>query len=124
MEDLAREERLRGRERIGQLFQEGATGASGKVLARALPNPDARVRVVAVAGKRLGNAVRRNRMRRLLRAAYRTQKERLPKGWDIALVAKAGLLEAPWLDVTRDVERAIGRAVSGCSGPRPPRRNR
>lgn len=120
MNTLPRHERLRGRDCVGRLFREGARGAAGKVAARALPNASGDTRVAAVAGKTLGNAVERNRMRRLLRAAYRMRKDNLPRGWDIALVARPGLLEATWRDVTRDVGLAIERALREASAPRRP----
>lgn len=126
MERLPKERRLRGRDRIGQLFAEGARGSSGAILVRAVRNDDPGVtRIVAVAGKKLGNAVRRNRMRRRLRAAFRTCGESLPGGWDFALVARRELLEAEWPQVIRDLEKAMRRAVGDIpSGPRPfrPRR--
>ena len=124
MQTLPKKERLCGRRRIGELFDTGAKGATRRVLARALPGETAEGRVAVVAGKKLGNAVKRNRLRRRLRAAYRMQKEAFPPGWDIVLVARAGLLEAKWLDVTKEVELAVGRALTDCTGPLPPRPNR
>ena len=118
-ENLPKNERLRGRERIGELFDGGARAAAGKVAARALPNGLDATRLAAIAGKALGGAVKRNRMRRRLRAAFRIQKDRLPQGWDMALVAKSGLLEATWQDVMRDVMQAAERVARKSSEPSP-----
>lgn len=120
MEDLPRDRRLRGREGVGRLFTDGARGSAGRVAARALPNGLGYSRLAAVAGKSLGNAVKRNRLRRLLRAAFRLQRERLPAGWDFALIARPGLLEATWLDLKRDAALAAERATRAASGPRRP----
>ena len=38
--------------------------------------------------KKLGNAVKRNRTRRIIREAYRNVEETLNNGWDIVIVAK------------------------------------
>lgn len=123
MHTLPKNERLFSRDRIGQLFGEGAKGSSATVLARALASPDGQTRVAVVAGKKLGNAVLRNRLKRRLRAAYRLQKHELPTGLDAALVAKRGLAEATWADVMRDVARAARQAAREVSGLPPPGQN-
>ena len=111
MENLPKSQRLHGRDCLGGLFREGGRGASGKIAARALPNDTGETRMAAVAGKSLGKANKRTRMRRLIRAAFRIQKDSLPAGWDLALVARPGLLEAQWPDIMRDVAKAVERAV-------------
>ncbi|MDR1520457.1 MAG: ribonuclease P protein component [Planctomycetota bacterium] len=123
METLPREERLRGRKLIDRIFREGSRGAAGKAAARALANSEGRNRLAAMAGKALGGAVKRSRMRRRIRAAWREQKGRLPLGWDVALLARPGLLEAKWQDVRRDVILAAERSIRDASGQgRRPRR--
>lgn len=117
MQNLPRERRLRGRERMGELFAEGRHAASGTVLVRALPAPEGRGRMAAIAGKKLGGAVERNRMRRRLRAAYRLSRDKLPAGWDFALVARRGLLEATWPKLVQDIENAARKAVATSGRP-------
>lgn len=112
MGTLPRTERLRNRDDIGRLFSEGGSGVSGGILVKALPLPEGGGQVVIVAGKKLGNAVVRNRLKRRLRAAYRQEKDTLAEGWMLALVARRGLLEAKWQDVTRDLQQAVKRAIT------------
>jgi ribonuclease P protein component len=127
---LPKQERLRGAEAIGRLFDGGSRGGSKTVNALALPavpQPESAengTRIAFIAGKKLGKAVLRNRMRRRLRAAYRTQKDELslPAGFTLALMAKKGLLEARWRDVMSDVKTAAERAVGGRECGRPPHR--
>ena len=116
MENLPRVERLCSRKRIGRLFEVGSRGATGKVAVRVLANGKGVNRIAAIAGKGLGIAVRRNRMRRRIRAAYRQSKDRLPQGWDVAIIARPGLLEAAWEDAKRDVILAAERAIRDASG--------
>ncbi|MDR1536282.1 MAG: ribonuclease P protein component [Planctomycetota bacterium] len=124
MEGFSRRERLRSRNRIGDLFREGWRGAAATAAARALANPAGVNLVAVIAGKGLGGAVKRNRARRRLRAAYRQQKNRLPRGWDLAILAKPGFLEAEWPDVKRDVILAAERAIRGATGKNRPVRPR
>ena len=68
-------------------------------------------RVAFVAGKGVGNAVRRNRAKRRLRAAI--ARVRLRDGLTYVVIARRGAVDAPfpslvtWLDVaTRSTEKA------------------
>lgn len=77
---------------IDRLFAGGRRVSHPALLVLVLPTPPAREpdgRVLFVAGTRLGNAVKRNRSKRVLREAARRAAAPWP-GWDIALVARAG----------------------------------
>lgn len=121
MSGLPKSQRIRGKENMGRLFSVGGKGAHGVVAARAVPNELDHARLAAVAGKKLGGAVKRNRMRRRLRAAFRLHKEQLPKGFDLALIARPGLLEASWTEIVAAVLKATEKAASGRDHGRPPR---
>lgn len=50
-------------------------------------------RLGITAGKKIGNAVRRNRAKRLIRLAYRQSEIALPVGIDLVIVARSRLCE-------------------------------
>ncbi|MGN0605453.1 MAG: ribonuclease P protein component [Oscillospiraceae bacterium] len=56
------------------------------------------------AGKKVGNAVKRNRAKRIIRQAYRENELLFPVGMDIVIVARAS---APYAD-TSAVSRFLG----------------
>lgn len=60
--------------------------------------------------KRLGNAVARNRMKRLIREAVRSLLPAVAPGKDLVFVARAAAAEAGHQQVRQAVENLLGRA--------------
>lgn len=55
------------------------------------PSNEAQTRIGYIASKSLGNAVHRNRARRLMREATRQLSDTIPNGWDIVLIAQTSI---------------------------------
>lgn len=51
--------------------------------------------------KKLGNAVIRNRARRIIRAAYRECEKYIPLGYDFIVVARTGIIDKKSTDIKR-----------------------
>lgn len=49
--------------------------------------------------KKLGNAVVRNRARRIIRAAYRESEQYIPLGYDLVVVARNGIVDKKSSDI-------------------------
>jgi ribonuclease P protein component len=81
-----RKERLKGRNEIRDVFSRGKNfgcrGAKFFVLKNNLPYN----RICFTLSRKFGNAVKRNRARRLCREAYRFLRPRLPGGYDLILL--------------------------------------
>lgn len=58
-------------------------------------------RLGITAGKKVGNAVRRNRAKRIIRQAYRENETLMPLGIDIVIVARASIAEVKSGTVSR-----------------------
>ena len=66
--------------------------------------------VAFVAGRRVGGAVHRNRARRILRAAWREVAPKVGDGYDVALVARAGILQTRTHELVTEVAELLARA--------------
>jgi len=84
--------RLRRPEEFRRVRSEGRSWAHPLFVLWRAPGTMDGSRVGIAASRRVGNAVERNRARRLLREAVRKLYGRIIGGWDIVLVARSGLL--------------------------------
>ena len=67
--------------------------------------------------KRIGNAVRRNYVRRRIREAFRTQKDALPKGLDIICVVQPKAAKRGF-DLAASLRKLVGEASRGLARKR------
>ena len=75
--------------------------ANGYLVLYARPNRQGINRVGITAGKKLGHAVVRNRVRRRLREIYRLHESQFQPGWDIVVVARSRAVDAPYQKLER-----------------------
>jgi ribonuclease P protein component len=68
------------------------------------------LRIGVVAGRVVGNAVRRNRAKRLLRQAIRPYLTLIPAGWDILLIARQPLAAATFQRVQEVLATLLRRS--------------
>jgi ribonuclease P protein component len=60
--------------------------------------------------KRIGNAVRRNRVKRLLRESVRGYADLVKPGYDVVIIARAAMREACYADTDAAVVHLLGLA--------------
>ena len=102
--------RLRRPEDFRRVWSEGRSWAHPLFILWALPNCLARARVGITASRKVGNAVARNRARRLLREGVRQLYGNISEGWDLVLVARSSLVEVKESQVEAALERTLQRA--------------
>ena len=84
---LGRGLRLRNTTAFRAVYAARARAADGRLVAYARPNGLEVTRLGVSVGRRSGGAVERNRIKRLLREAFRQARAAFPRGYDIVLVS-------------------------------------
>jgi ribonuclease P protein component len=59
--------------------------------------------------KKIGNAVQRNRVKRLIREFFRLHRNHFPKGFDIVIAAKRNAISVNYSDITEELSEALTR---------------
>jgi ribonuclease P protein component len=106
---LAFVETLKTDSQFERVRKEGRTWAVGPVLLNAAQNDENIIRCGFVAGKKIGNAVARNRARRLMREAVRVRLASLKPDWDLVWIARASIVDADAASVSAAVQEALNR---------------
>ncbi|HDZ20000.1 MAG TPA: ribonuclease P protein component [Phycisphaerae bacterium] len=82
--------RVRHRADFARVFAAGQSARDELVTVMAVANGLRQARLGTAVSKRLGGAVRRNRMKRLIREAFRLIRCELPGGYDYVVLPRSG----------------------------------
>lgn len=93
-----------------RIYARGKSYVSPLVVVYALKNRTKNVRVGITTSKKVGNAVQRNRSRRVIREAFRALAPRVRPGFDLVLVARGKTPYVKSTDVRRQLERQLQAA--------------
>ena len=93
-----------------RIYASGKSYVSPLVVVYALKNRTKNVRVGITTSKKVGNAVQRNRSRRVIREAFRALAPRVRPGFDLVLVARGKTPYVKSTDVRRQLERQLQAA--------------
>jgi ribonuclease P protein component len=110
MYNLPKSARLRRNKSFQAVYRSGKSYANRQLVLYVLPQHGRERRVGFAAGKRLGDAVVRNRVKRLLREAYRLQQHKLKSGFDLIIVGRQALVKETLPTVTAALLHLCERA--------------
>ena len=105
-------QRVRRRAEFGHVFEAGSRLSSRyfTLLFAARPVPGSRLGIVA--SRKLGDAVRRNRAKRLIREVFRLIDKPADASLDLVVIPRRELFDAPFSDLDRDFRALWRRALA------------
>jgi ribonuclease P protein component len=102
------EDRLRRASEFDHVYQQNYYTADSVLVVQGCANTLGRTRLGLSVSRRVGNSVLRNRWKRLIREAFRTQRADLPIGLDVVARPRRGA-EPDCTAITRSLPRLLRR---------------
>ena len=87
-----------------RLYYRGKSTASKTLVTYAMKSRNKGCRIGITTSKKIGNAVQRNRSRRVIRAAYFELENRIKGSWDFVFVARGLTSRVKMQEVLKDME--------------------
>ncbi len=106
---FGKQERIRKRRDYLTVYQQGIRDHSGHFTCLTCRHLSGKRRLGITVGKKVGKAVKRNRIKRIIREFYRVHKQRLPASLDIVIMAKPQVNMLTNHEIRRALERLFDR---------------
>lgn len=100
---------LRLNREFKRTYARGRSAVGGLLAVYARPNRSPQTRLGLTVGTKLGGAVKRNRVRRRIKEAYRLGEHRLLPGCDVVIVARVRAGQASYAEIEKELFRLMAR---------------
>jgi ribonuclease P protein component len=115
---FGKSKRLHRKRDFQRIFEGGRSAGDRYLIVYAAPNGLEHLRLGIPVGRRFGNAVRRNRVKRLIREAFRLEQHDLPGGFDLVCIPRVGHL-GEVDDYRRSLRRLAAQSAARWGGEKP-----
>jgi len=106
---FGKHERVRKRKEFQAAYEKGARFSSDNFIVFVHNNQSGTKRLGVTVTKKVGNSVKRNRAKRLLREFFRLNKDKIPESRDVIIIAKKDISSLKYQDVTAELERLFAK---------------
>lgn len=106
-ETLSPQERIKKKRDFLLIYRRGKRYRGKYLILIYLPNDLKFSRMAVVTSKKIGNAVKRNKIKRWIRTLYRRNKKLLKNSLDLIIISKKEIQEASWLALKEEYLTAI-----------------
>ena len=111
---LTPSDRLRKRFEFRRMRDRGKRVHTRSFVLLIAPSAHPQPRLGVTVSKQVGKAVRRNRVKRMVREAFRTQRALLPPAADLVVIARAGCRVDSLHDVVAELAQASSALAQAC----------
>jgi len=101
---------LRMNYEFARVYNKGRFVTSRTVVMHYLPRPKRDKRIGITVSRKIGGSVRRNRMKRLLREAWRLNEHMIKPGFDVVLVGRSSDPLPDFRQVSQDLLKLLNKA--------------
>jgi ribonuclease P protein component len=105
-------ERITKRSRFGAIYQQGVWSSSKHFTTIICSNTQGVKRLGITVTKKVGNAVKRNRIKRLIREFFRLNKALFPAGNDFIIMAKRNMPPLTYQEACRELTELFARKAN------------
>lgn len=101
---------LRRKDDFNAIYKRGKSLGDRYIVLFYRPNHLSYSRTAFLASKKVGNSVKRNRARRLMKESFRLTDLKVPNGYDFIFIARNTIVNAKCAEVRKSLESALRRS--------------